>query len=472
MVAMSTVLTELSDRARLATATATPRARELAVLHVLDTMGCVAAGADHPVAATLATFLGEPFPPAAGGERFLGKPAGGGERFLGGPFSSAAGGERSLRTAVLVEATLAHVDEFDGFHPQAAVVPAAVVVPAALLTAAREGRDGAAVVDAVLAGYEAVVEAGLRFGGSALYAAWWPTALFGALGSAAAAASVLGLDEERTRTALALAAAGLGGLLTADEFGEGHYLLAGRAAADGVDAAYLARAGARASLTLLDGPATAALGRAAGPESAREGVHLERCAFKAYPCARPLHAVVAAVTQLAAAGVPLRDAVAVRVRLPAVLLRFVNASTQPPGPAEAAASAAFAVTAAIRGRADDVRFYRAADLGAGPHPEITMEADPALDRHLPDHWAAGITMTLQDGRQFHHDVHDLTDDHGTTAKSADLTSDHGTTAKSDDHGTIAKFAKLTGGADPGPWLRLDTHPAPGDLHDALLGQGP
>ena len=438
MVAMSTVLTELSDRARLAAATATPRARELAVLHVLDTMGCVAAGADHPVAATLATFLGEPFPPAAGGERFL-----------GGLFSPAAGGERSLRTAVLVEATLAHVDEFDGFHPQAAVVPAAVVVPAALLTAAREGRDGAAVVDAVLAGYEAVVEAGLRFGGSALYAAWWPTALFGALGSAAAAAGVLGLDEERTRTALALAAAGLGGLLTADEFGEGHYLLAGRAAADGVDAAYLARAGARASLTLLDGPATAALGRAAGPESAREGVHLERCAFKAYPCARPLHAVVAAVTQLAAAGVPLGDAVAVRVRLPAVLLRFVNASTQPPGPAEAAASAAFAVTAAIRGRADDVRFYRSADLGEGPHPEITMEADPALDRHLPDHWAAGITVTLQDGRQFHHDVHDLTDDHGTTAK----------------------FAKLTGGADPGPWLRLDTHPAPGDLHDALLGQG-
>lgn len=357
---MST-LADLAARAARAPRAASGDARRLAALHVLDTIGCVVSGATHPIAESAARHYGD-----------------------------------SLRDRVLRWSAQAHLDEFDALHAEAAVVPAAVVVPAALLVAEREGRPGAAVIDAVLAGYEAVVEAGLRFGGASLYGAgWWPTALFGPLGAAAATAVLLDLDEEQSVSALALAAAGLGGLLSTGSFGEAHYLLPGRAAADGVEAAYLARAGATGSPALLDGPAALALGRPPGPASPVEGVHLERCGFKPYPCARPLHAVIDALLAL-----DVRNAAQVEVALPAGLMSFVNADREVPGPAEASAGAAFAVAAVLSGVPEDVSTFRRARLPAGV-PPTTLTPDPELDALLPGHWAARVTIETPSGRSSH-----------------------------------------------------------------------
>ena len=354
---MSTLDT-LAARAVHAPRAAGGQARRLAALHVLDTMGCVVSGATHPMAAPLAGVYGT-----------------------------------ALRDRVLRWSAQAHLDEFDALHAGAAVVPAAVVVPAALLVAEREGRSGAAVVDAVIAGYEAVVEAGLRFGGSALYASgWWPTAVFGSLGAAAASAILLGLDEERTASALALASNGLGGLLSADSFGEAHYLLPGRAAADGVEAAYLARAGATGSRTLLDRPAALALGRPPGPPSPTGRGHLEDCGFKPYPCARPLHAAIDALLAM-----DTEDAAHIEVALPSGLLSFVNADREVPGPAEASAGAAFAVAAALSGNPQDMATFRRARLD-GTTPPVTLAKDETLDALLPGHWAARVTVETPSGR--------------------------------------------------------------------------
>ncbi|MFE9002208.1 hypothetical protein ACFYOY_08735 [Streptomyces sp. NPDC007875] len=120
--------------------------------------------------------------------------------------------------------------------------------------------------------------------------------------AAAAVANLLRLDEEETLVSVGLAAAGLGGLLSADELGAGHYLLAGHAATGGAEAAYLARAGARASRTLLDQPAAAAMGASAAPPSPEGQPHLADCVFTAYPCARPLHAALDALNTLADRG--------------------------------------------------------------------------------------------------------------------------------------------------------------------------
>lgn len=354
---MST-LGDLAVRAGRAPRAAGDQTRRLAALHVLDTMGCVVSGASHPLTAALTEVF-----------------------------------DGSLRGRVVRWSTQAHLDEFDALHARAAVAPSAVVVPAALLVAEREGRRGAAVIDAVLAGYEAVAEAALRFGGAGLYASgWWPTAVFGPLGAAAASAVLLGLDDAETTSALALASSGLGGLLSADAFGEAHYLLPGRGAADGVEAAYLARAGATGSPTLLDRPATLALGRAPGPPSAVEDVHLEECGFKPYPCARPLHAVIDALRDM-----DTRDAVHVDVALPSGLLSFVNADREVPGPAEASAGAAFAVAAALSGRPEDVTTFRRARLDEDV-PPVTLTLDASLDALLPDHWAAVVTVDTPSGR--------------------------------------------------------------------------
>ncbi|MFD5750351.1 MmgE/PrpD family protein [Streptomyces sp. NPDC127033] len=373
------VLEELAGRGVRGPGKARADTRILAALHVLDTMGCVAAGVSHPLAAQLSALVSHT------GDR-------------GDLRSPALTGTHSLRATVLVESVLAHADEYDALHPGSAVVPSAVVVPAALAVADLEGRPGSAVIDSVVAGYEVAVEAGLRFGGPQLYArSWWPTAVFGALGAAAATAHLLDLDREATTVSLGLAAAGLGGLLSQDELAAGHYLLAGRAAANGVEAAYLARAGARASPTLLDGPGAAALGVAAAPGSAAARPHLDSCVFKAYPCALPLHAALRALDSLAESRVPVGSAQRVEVLLPSSLSRFVSADRAPSGPTEAAASAAFAVGAWLRGAAGDVAFFR----GELPPdtPEVVLGRAPDLDAGLPDHWGARVVVHLPDGQR-------------------------------------------------------------------------
>ncbi|EFE71923.1 predicted protein [Streptomyces viridosporus ATCC 14672] len=437
------VLEELARRGRRAAGQADAGTRSLAALHVLDTLGCVVAGSSHPLAAQLARFTTDT------GDR----------REPGELYTPALAGRHTLRTTVWAESVLAHADEYDALHPAAAVVPAAVVVPAALAVADREGRPGRAVVDAVISGYEVVVEAGLRFGGPRLYGtAWWPTAVFGALGSAAATASLLDLDHGETTAALGLAAAGLGGLLSADELGAGHYLLTGRAAADGTEAAHLARIGARASGTLLDGPAAAALGTPAAPSSPGAEPHLNDCAFKAYPCARPLHAALDALETLAVQGLPVATARRVEIRLPEALLRFVNADRAPAGPTEAAASAVFAVAAWLHGAAADVGFFRGA-LPPGV-PEVALGHAPELDAHLPDLWGARVIVDLADGRRVEKEV---------------LGGGGGAARPLPDEAVTAKFRRSVG-ADEGDdlweqWitqcLSLDTVPDIGDLRHTL-----
>lgn len=414
------VLEELAERGRRGLRAAKAATRSTAALHVLDTLGCVVAGSSHPLATQL--------------ERLVTQTGDTGELC-----TPALAGTHTLRTTVLMESVLAHVDEYDALHPAAAVVPSAVVVPAALAVADREGLPGRAVIDAVIVGYEVVVEAGLRFGGPNLYGrAWWPTSVFGALGSAAAVANLLRLDDEETLAALGIAAAGLGGLLSTDELGAGHYLLAGRAAADGMEAAYLARAGGRASRTLLDAPGAAALGAGATAPTTFDGMpHLDDCVFKAYPCARPLHAALEALDAVAGRGVPVRTARRLRILLPAALLRFVTADRAPAGPTEAAASAAFAVAAWLNGAAADVSFFR----GALPEdtPEVVLGDAPDLDRGLPHHWGARVIVDLADGRRAEQKITGAEHDTARSAPAEPVT---------------AKFRSQTGaGRDDPDWQR-------------------
>ncbi|AEM82924.1 hypothetical protein [Streptomyces violaceusniger] len=105
------VLEELVRRGRNGPRTAAPDTRPRAALHVLDTLGCVAAGA--------------PRPPAAQPARFTARTGDTGELC-----TPAVAGTPSPRTAVLMEPVPAHAEWCDALHPTAAVVPAAAVAPA------------------------------------------------------------------------------------------------------------------------------------------------------------------------------------------------------------------------------------------------------------------------------------------------------------------------------------------------------
>jgi 2-methylcitrate dehydratase PrpD len=194
--------------------------------------------------------------------------------------------------------------------------------------------------------------------------------------------------------ALALAAAPFGGLLSADELGDAHYLLCGRAAAHGCWAARAARAGLTASTTLLDAPAETAIGRPAADPSPAGSPHLATTALKAWPCARPLHTALAALTELGATGVTPQPGDTVELALPGAALRFVTAQRHPVSPVEAATSAAVTVGGAITGRAIDPGWYRDVAEGRAALPDVSVRLRPdvGLDALFPARWATEVTI--------------------------------------------------------------------------------
>ncbi|GLZ47731.1 hypothetical protein Acsp06_39160 [Actinomycetospora sp. NBRC 106375] len=367
-----TVLGELAARSRAAARDAGRETRRLAARQVVDVLGCVASGAGHPVARTWLPLV----PTDPGGVVVPGLPAG-----------------YRLDDAVAVGATLAHLDELDPLHGRAAFAAGAVVVPTALALATARGASGELLARAVVAGHEAGIEASLRCGGPALYdRGLWPTAVFGPLAAAATAAVLLGLDDAATTAALALASTGLGGFLSADVLGHGHYLRSGSAARTGLAAALGARAGLSVSTTLLDGPVAALLGDAPAPPSPTGAPHLAEVATKTWPCARPLQAALAALSALE--GTVLRDGDTVVVALPTAAGHFVTDDPAPTDPTAAAASAVVAVRGHAAGRAAEPGWYREVAAGAVAAPDITVRQEPAadLDATFPARWGAHVRV--------------------------------------------------------------------------------
>lgn len=357
---------------------ATSQTRQDAATEMLDAVGCMIRGGDHPI---IGEFLGyaRSWHPGNGAEPI------------------AVGAMLPLEQAIVLDALSCHVDEFDSLHSSSATVPAAVVTAPALHLGRAAGATGRAVIDAVIAGYQVVATVAARFGGPRLYAAgWWPTSTFGSLGSAAAAATLLELDEERTCHALGIASIGSGGLLAGDRLGGGHYLSAARAAAAGVSAALQAQAGVQASWSALDQPARAAfLGAGADPFTAPQcDPVVSACVTKWYPCARPLHAVVEALRSLRSRGVDLSTVTRVEIGVDPGVLAFVTDRRDIAGPTEAAASAAFVVDAVCCGREDEVGWFREARLRPSA-PEVVVEAG---ETDGPDTaWSARVRCQTSSG---------------------------------------------------------------------------
>jgi len=204
----------------------------------------------------------------------------------------------------------------------------AAVVPAALAVAEARDATGAAVLEAVIAGYE--VAARLALALPILEAVPQPAGppqirwsengghSWVALPAAIACGRLLGLDEGRMAQALGLAAYAMptptfGRWWSSFPMTMGKYMLYGSAAEAGLSAAAMAAAGVTGDPEILDGEN--GLWRMAGaaafspaPLAAPFGQPwwLEQAAFKFYPCTRQIHAVLdaaaAAMREARAAG--------------------------------------------------------------------------------------------------------------------------------------------------------------------------
>jgi 2-methylcitrate dehydratase PrpD len=149
--------------------------------------------------------------------------------------------------AALANGMMAHADETDDSHLAARCHMGCAVVPAALAMAEREGASGAALLDAVVLGYDigARFNLSLNLGPIASYALC--THSHGpSFGAAAAAGALAGLDADRARHLLAYAVQQSSGLKTYMrdlEHIEKAFIFGGMPARNGVTAAAMAAMG-------------------------------------------------------------------------------------------------------------------------------------------------------------------------------------------------------------------------------------
>jgi len=161
------------------------------------------------------------------------------------------GSRTSAPDAAWINGTAAHAMDFDDVALNMWGHPSTVLVPAILAEAEAIDASGRDMVVAYVAGYETWAELVRRDRDLYIPKGWHPTGLFGALGAAAACASLLKLHPEQAATAVSIAASKAAGL--AANWGTmTKPFHAGCAAQSGVIAARLAKAGFTASLDTLE----------------------------------------------------------------------------------------------------------------------------------------------------------------------------------------------------------------------------
>jgi len=164
-----------------------------------------------------------------------------------------SGRRATARAAAFINGAASHTIEFDDIYRDAIYHPGVVTVPAALALAQTRGLSGAALLRAIVAGYEVGTRIGVAVN-PAHYEFWHTTGTVGCFGAAAASASALGLDPARTAHALANAgtmAAGLQQAFRADCMGKP--LHAAHGAEVGVTTALAAERGVTGALDILEG---------------------------------------------------------------------------------------------------------------------------------------------------------------------------------------------------------------------------
>ncbi|NNH68510.1 MmgE/PrpD family protein [Nocardia uniformis] len=328
-------------------------------------------------------------------------------------------------SAALLNGTLAHALDFDDTHLPSVLHPSASVVPAALAVAEGAGASGAALLDAVAVGVEITVRLGMagydeQLGNSVFFErGLHATAICGALGGAAAAAMLSGLDTDGIAHAIGIAASMGSGLLEANRTGGTvKRVHCGWAAHAAVTAADLARHGLTGPPTVIEGRfglLQAFCGDQAVPSAITDGLgahwELPGVFFKPYPCNHFTHAGIDAALRLRARGVTAADVTSLILGAPTPVLRTIGEPTaakrRPESGYHAAFSGPYTVAAALLGGGGLGLFHEDFTDDAARDPDrlalaakVECVPDAHCDEIFPHQFPAVLTAELRDGRSY------------------------------------------------------------------------
>ena len=393
--------------------------RHYARRHLLDTVGVMIAGAGGNVAIRAEAVLAAARPagriPVPGRAR-----------------------RADVIDAAFLGGTAAHGIELDDGFRQGSVHPGCVVVPAALALGYDRRADGRALMEAIVAGYEAVIAIGRACHPDLRQRGFHPSAAVGVFGSVAAAGKLQGLPADVLANAFGLAASSAAGLFAfVNGGGDIKRLHAGHAAREGLQAALLAEQGVEGPPDVIearDGFMQAfAFGRAdkarpiTFPPSVPFGI--TDCYIKPYPCCRHIQPAVEALIGLINDEAISSDEVE-RIEVATYRIAAEHAETGWDDFASAQLSFPYLMGLALKFRAVKFEHFseqtRRDPAFAAIARKLTVTAPPDVDRLYPQLRPARVTVTTARGsftRQADEALGSRIvplDDAGLTAKFFDL----------------------------------------------------
>lgn len=209
--------------------------------------------------------------------------------------------------AAMINAMHAHTLELDDVHTASKTHGSASLIPAAWACAQALGKSGKEFLLAVVCGYETVNRVGMAFGVSShRNRGWHATATCGVFGCAAACAKLLNLDTDQIVSALGMAGTQSSGVWAF--LGDGSnckVLHTARATADGMEAAFLAKAGMTGPEHIFeakDGGLLTAMSDGGDLKKLSAGLgtvyEILNMDMKPYPCCRSAHGVIDAAFEI------------------------------------------------------------------------------------------------------------------------------------------------------------------------------
>ena len=332
--------------------------------------------------------------------------------------------------AAMVNGASSHFAEQDDVHNGSVFHPAAVVFPAALAIAQAEGRSGQELLTAAVAGYEVGIRVG-EFLGRSHYKIFHTTGTAGTIAAAAAAGRLLNLSPEQMLHAFGSAgtqAAGLWEFLR--DAADSKQLHTGKAAADGLTAAWLAREGFTGARRILEGPQGMAAGMSRDADPARLTDRLgarwalAETSFKFHASCRHTHPAADALQAvmrehaLTAAQIARVDALVHQGAID-VLGPVVNPQTVHQAKFSMGTVLGLIAKFDAAGLSEFEQRYNDPRVAA-LREKVHMVLDAEVDGAYPARWIGKVVVTTTDGRTLHGRVDEPKGDPGNTLCRAEL----------------------------------------------------
>ncbi|MBI2843967.1 MAG: MmgE/PrpD family protein [Armatimonadetes bacterium] len=318
----------------------------------------------------------------------------------------------SALMAAFVNGACSHHIELDDLHRSSVLHPAAPIISAAFAVAEAEGCSGRELIEAVVVGYEIGIRVGEAVGPDH-YLRWHTTATCGTFGAAAAAGKLLGLTEDQMVWCLGNAgsqAAGLWEFLTNASMTK--QLHTGKAAMNGVIAAYLAREGFTGPETIFEGDKGFCIATSndydlskltENLEPGRTEYKLLTNSFKIHATCRHIHSTLDAVLAIVKEyNVKPDDIVSIDVNLyDAAMDLLERKAVKPADGFEARFSIPFCVATAILYRSVGLEAFTP-DRITDPHilslmERVRLHRDVSLNEDYPQRWPAVVKITTDSG---------------------------------------------------------------------------